>query len=264
MANILIVDTLQETGSLMKSLLSNYYGVSLSENTSDAIKKIETALFDVVIMELEKLNPDAEKFIKETKEMLPQLPIIIMSDHEVTAVRDASKGKALSEHQDNLQSLDCLKVMRRPFRCTALMESIADGLLKYNIGSEVNAHHRSMAYNVEISQNNNKTLIPLKCSIIDLSLKGMMIEPLTVFAGRSQETEKNQFQSFFKTLCPEGRIYSKPLHTNILIKEQESIGLDASIAFVENSPGDIFNRAGLSFNDSNQQNNRLMELLKQA
>lgn len=257
MANILIVDQLQETGALMKSLLSNYYGVSLSENTSDAIKKIETALFDVVIMKLERLNSDAEKFMKETKEMSPQLPIIIMS-----------------EHQDNLQSIDCFKVMRLPFRCAALMESIAEGLFRYNTSTEVSTRHRYITYNVEISQNDNKTLIPLKCSIIDLSLMGMMIEPLIVFAGRSQESEETQFQSFFKTLCPGGRIYSKPLQTNILIKEQEPIGLNARIAFVENRPDDAFKRAGLSFNDSNtsdrmtsragQQKNRLMELLKQT
>jgi len=250
MPNILIVDQLQETGALMKSLLSNYYGVSLSENTSEAIKKIETALFDVVIMELERLNSDSEKFIKETKEMLPQLPIII-----------------LSEHQDNLQSIDCLKLMRRPFRCAALMESIAEGLSRYNTGTDVSTHHRSITYNAEIFPNDNKSLTPLKCSIIDLSLMGMMIEPLIVFAGRSQENEKTQFQTFFKTLCPDvtsGRIYSKPLHTNILIKEQEPLGLDARLAFVENSPDDVFKRAGLSFNDSSQQKNRLMELLKQT
>jgi hypothetical protein len=144
------------------------------------------------------------------------------------------------------------------------MESITEGLFRYNTTTEVSTHHRSITYNVEIFQNDNKSLTPLKCSIIDLSLMGMMIEPLMVFAGRSQENEKTQFQSFFKTLCPEGRIYSKPLHTNILIKEQESIGLDARIAFIENNPDDIFKRAGLSFSDSNPQKNRLMELLKQT
>jgi CheY-like chemotaxis protein len=247
MTNILIIDQLQQTGVLMKSLLSNYYGVSLSENLSEAIKKIETALFDVVIMELERPNSDTEKFIKETKEILPQLPIII-----------------LSEHQDSLQSIDCLKIMRRPFRCATLMESINDGLSRYNASTDTNTHHRAITYNVEISQDENKSVAPLKCSTIDLSLLGMMIEPLIVFPGRSQDNEKTQFQSFFKTLCPEGRIYSKPLRTNILLKEQEPIGLDARIAFMENSPDDVFKRAGLSFKDSDQQKNRLLELLKQT
>ena len=82
MPNILIVDQLQQTGALMKSMLNNYYGVSLSDDFSEAMKKLETALFDMVVMEVERLNSDTEKFLNQTKEILPNLPILIMTEHQ--------------------------------------------------------------------------------------------------------------------------------------------------------------------------------------
>jgi len=246
MPNILIVDQLEQTGILMKSLLSRYYGVSLSEDFSEAMRKIETALFDIVIIELERRNADVETFIKEAKELLPELPII-----------------GLTAHEENLQELSAVNMIARPFRSAALMQAIQNGLSVYNTNPV--SYHRAMTYTAEITQSEDKSLSPLKCSITDLSLKGMMVEPAFTFPARTQqENEKIQFQQFFKTLCANGRISSKPVRTNILIKEQEPIKIEARIAFVDNSSLSIFRRAGLSFRETDAQKNRILELMKTA
>lgn len=247
MPNILIVDQLQQTGALMKSMLNNYYGVSLSDDFSGAMKKLETALFDLVVMEVERLNSDTEKFIKQAKEILPNLPVLI-----------------LTEHQDNLQSIQSVKMISRPFRCASLMGTIYDALSMPNAATADNVtFHRALTYVVEIGNSERNSNGGLKCSLTDLSMQGFMVEPVIPSPGRSAENDKAEFQNFFKVVCPEGRISSKPLHANILIKEQEPIKLSSRIAFVEKGPDEVFKRAGLSFVESNKQNTRLLELLKQ-
>ncbi|HLD35267.1 MAG TPA: hypothetical protein VJC37_00965 [Planctomycetota bacterium] len=247
MPNILIVDQLQQTGALMKSMLNNYYGVSLSEDFPEAMKKLETALFDLVLMEVERLNADTEKFLKQAKELLPNLPVLI-----------------LTEHQESLQSIQSVKMIARPFRCASLMSTIYDSLSAQDTtNTESVTFHRALTYTVEISASARATECGLKCSLTDLSHQGFMVEPAIPGPGRSAENDRTEFQNFFKTICPEGRIHSKPLYANIIIKEQEPIALNSRMAFVERGADDVFKRAGLSFLEPSKQNNRLMELLKQ-
>lgn len=246
MPNILIVDQLQQTGALMKSMLNNYYGVSLSDDFSEAMKKLETALFDLVVMEVERLNSDTQNFLRQAKEILPNLPVLI-----------------LTEHQDNLQSIQSVKMIPRPFRCASLMGTIYEALSIPDTNTESVTFHRALTYTVEISASARAAGSGLKCSLTDLSRQGFMVEPAVPSPGRSAENDKVEFQNFFKTICPEGRVTSKPLHTNIIIKEQEPISLNSRIAFVEKGADEIFKRAGLSFVESDKQNTRLLELLKQ-
>ena len=247
MPNILIVDQLQQTGALMKSMLSNYYGVSLSEDFPEAMKKLETALFDLVVMEVERLNSDTEKFLKQAKEILPNLPVLI-----------------LTEHQDNLQSIQPVKMIPRPFRCASLMGTVYDVLAAQNTtNTESVTYHRALTYTVDISASARASEGGLKCSLTDLSQQGFMVEPAIPGPGRSAENDRAEFQNFFKTICPEGRIHSKPLHANIIIKEQEPIALSSRVAFVERGADESFKRAGLSFIEPSRQNSRLLELLKQ-
>jgi CheY-like chemotaxis protein len=239
------MDALQETGALIKSMLGNYYGVSLSDDFASATRKIETALFDVVVMELERVNSDVKEFITKTKELLPNLPIII-----------------ISEHQDNLQSLGCFKIVPRPFRFANMMQAISEGIVVSQMDKTA-TYHRSITYQVEISQKVSKVMEILKATLTDLSTCGMLVEPLVVFPGRSQDNEKKQFQDFFRTLCPEGRVVSKPLQTRIILKE-EPLCLETRLAFIENTADDIYKKAGLRFQDNCLSNNRLMEILKSA
>jgi CheY-like chemotaxis protein len=46
MPNILVVDINQDSGCLLRGVLRNYYGVSMSDTADEAMSKIETALFD--------------------------------------------------------------------------------------------------------------------------------------------------------------------------------------------------------------------------
>ena len=247
MPNILIVDQLQQTGALMKSMLNNYYGVSLSDDFSEAMKKLETALFDMVVMEVERLNSDTEKFLNQTKEILPNLPILIMT-----------------EHQDNFQAIKSVKMIARPFRCANLMSTIYDTLsAQESVSTESVTFHRALTYTVEISASARASENGLKCSLTDLSHQGFMVEPAIPGPGRSAENDRTEFQNFFKTICPEGRIHSKPLYANIIIKEQEPIAFNSRVAFVERGADELFKKAGLSFLKSNKQNPRLLELLKQ-
>jgi len=246
MPNILIVDQLQQTGALMKSMLNNYYGVSLSDDFSEAMKKLETALFDLVVMEVERLNSDTQNFLKQAKEILPNLPVLI-----------------LTEHQDNLQSIQSVKMIPRPFRCASLMGTVYEALSTPDTNTESVTFHRALTYTIEISASARAVGSGLKCSLTDLSRQGFMVEPAVPSPGRSAENDRAEFQNFFKGICPEGRVTSKPLHASIIIKEQEPISLNSRIAFVERGADEIFKRAGLSFVESDKQNTRLLELLKQ-
>ncbi|MDI6732667.1 MAG: response regulator [Planctomycetota bacterium] len=245
MQNILIVDHLQETGVLIKSILSSYYGTSLSEDFSDAVKKIETGLFDLVIMEVERLNSDTGKFVERVRNLIPQFPIIVIS------------GKA-----EDLHSLNNVEFLTRPFRCVNLMESIYKAISSLHTQSgETNTCHYSITYSVEISMAEQKSSSVLKCSLVDLSLKGFLAEPLLPLPCRSAGNNRVEFQDFFKTLCPESRLPSKPLYTHILLKEQEPLTLSSHLAFIERRADDTAKKAGFSFTDPDEIKNKLLELL---
>ena len=162
------------------------------------------------------------------------------------------------------------------------MGTVYDTLSAQNTtNTESIIYHRVLTYTVEISASEHRSdrdserrsagglkcslARSLRCSLTDLSHQGFMVEPAIPFPGRSAENDRAEFQNFFKTICPEGRIHSKPLHTSIIIKEQEPIALSSRVAFVEKGADESFKRAGLNFADSDkQQKNRLVELLKQV
>lgn len=247
MPNILIVDQLEQTGALIKSVLNNYYGVSLSADFPGAMKNLETALFDLVLMEAERLNADTEKFIRQAKEFLPNLPVLI-----------------LTEHEESFKGLSAVRMISRPFRCANLMSAVYEALCASESGAAESAtYHRALTYLVEMSASERNAEGGLKCSLTDLSRQGFMVEPAAPSPGRSAQNDKAEFQRFFKSICPEGRVSSKPLYARILMKEQEPIKINSRIAFVEQGPDDVFKRAGMSFIDAARQDVRLLEFLKQ-
>ncbi|MEW6026922.1 MAG: hypothetical protein AB1599_06485 [Planctomycetota bacterium] len=264
MPNILIVDQLQQTGALMKSMLSNYYGVSLSEDFSGAMKKLETALFDMVVMEVERLNQDTQEFLKGAKGILPNLPILILTEHQdsLQSIQNARPAHKPGEKCDDPNSgVMCgVTMIPRPFRCASLMGTIYDALSAPN--AESVTFHKALTYTVAISASARSAESGLKCSLTDLSNHGFMVEPAMPAPGRSADNDKAEFQNFFRGICPEGKVSSKPLYTNIIIKEQEPIAFNSRIAFVERGADEIFKRAGLSFVES-KQDQRLLQLLKQ-
>jgi hypothetical protein len=79
--NILIVDRSQRLANLTAGLARSIdCHTSVSSNTDEALRKIETGLFDALITILGARADDMMEFVAGCRDLLPALPILVMSE----------------------------------------------------------------------------------------------------------------------------------------------------------------------------------------
>jgi CheY-like chemotaxis protein len=235
MTNILVVDTREECGSLVKGVLMGHtYGVSLSDSYDEAQQKLETGLFDLICLNEDNNSPG---FIKEAVHLIPDLPIITIGEDE-KPVSEATK---------------IFKVLTRPVNLIRLTAAVREAVRFLNNQMHKTAH-QGVLLPVEVGV--NKTV--LKCLMTEVGLKGalMQSDPATDSTGK-------QFSEFFRPYTGSRQRDNPPaeLTTAILVKNAEPLRLKPRVAFIERRVDEFINRVGLSFATLKSEEQTLLEKL---
>lgn len=226
MTNILVVDTREECGSLIKGVLMGHtYGVSLSDSYDEAQQKLDTGLFDLICLNEDNNSPG---FIKEAVNLIPDLPIITIGEDE----KPASEATKI------------FKVLTRPVNLIRLTAAVREAVRFLNNQMHKTAH-QGVLLPVEVGV--NKTV--LKCLMTEVGLKGalMQSDPATDSTGK-------QFSEFFRKPPAE-------LTTAILVKNAEPLRLKPRVAFIERRLDEVVRRVGLSFATLKSEEQTLLEKL---
>jgi CheY-like chemotaxis protein len=106
--NVLIADIQNTCAFFLKSVLSrDGYGISISMDEEEALAKIGTGLFDIVICDLDFSSDKSFEFISEVNDLVPGLPVIIATDWAL---------------KYPLRGLDVFAVMDKPLRIAKIRE----------------------------------------------------------------------------------------------------------------------------------------------
>ncbi|MFH1228338.1 MAG: hypothetical protein V1701_10625 [Planctomycetota bacterium] len=238
MPNVLIIDAAQDSGILLKGILNNYYGVSISESYSEAINKIETALFDAVVIDAPKVNPETSKLISDIKKLIPHLPIIGVPDNE----------SSLEEFA---------QVINHPINAIKFLKIVHDGINQNQNGKSL---HRELSYTTEIYAGSNAAEA-IKCRLVNLSLNGMLVENFVPAIGGDIKKERVKFNSFFSTLV--GNKKNK-FTASLSIKQDNPAKFMAHIAFIDREPNDSIRNIGFGFDNLKQDERQILENLLSA
>lgn len=238
MPNILIVDINQDSGCLLRGVLRNYYGVSMSDTAGEAMSKIETALFDSVVIDAPKANSEITKLVGNIKKVVPHLPIIGLMDEETA--------------QPGFNA-----ILAHPFNALKLLKTVRDGLR--NTSGE-KCLHREITYNTEICAGKDSSET-IKCRLINLSFNGMLIENFIPAIGGDARKEKEKFHSFFSR-------YAESKHTkltaSLLLKQDSALRLKSHIVFIDKEATEQIRNIGLGFDDLKQDERQAIETLISA
>ena len=235
MTNILVIDTREECGSLVKGvLMSHTYGVSLSDSYDEAQQKLDTGLFDLICLNEDNNSPG---FIKEAIHLIPDLPIITIGENE----------KPISE------ATKIFKVLTRPVNLIRLTAAVREAV-RFLDNQMHKTAHQGVLLPVEVGV--NKTV--LKCLMTEVGPKGalMQSDPATDESGK-------QFSEFFRKVATASREGKPPsdLTTAILVKDSEPLRLKPRVAFIERRVDEVVRRVGLSFATLKSEEQTLLEKL---
>lgn len=81
MARVLFVDESQSLGSLVLKALLPYHRVRLAGNLLDAAGLLKNEVYDVTVLDLTPEASDGVEFLQRYKELHPQTPVIVTSEH---------------------------------------------------------------------------------------------------------------------------------------------------------------------------------------
>lgn len=173
MLNILVIDTQECSCFFIKSiLLGRHYRVSISSMLRDARDKINTGLFDVIVMDLSRAEQEEKDFVKEVNDSMPCIPVI-----------------GIIEQGENFDAeLKLSETLNKPIRVRPVIEAV------YRAASALGEHKQNVVADdagiiVDIESQNGV----LKCVAKRISTHGMLIEHV-----HTTEMENDvDFQNFF-------------------------------------------------------------------
>ncbi|MBI4711841.1 MAG: response regulator transcription factor [Planctomycetes bacterium] len=219
MPNVLIVDPADNSGAILKGFINTCYGASVSGDLTEALHKIETALFDAVVIDISGSAGAALKFISQARKILPALPIIGITDAKEPA-------GAIT------------KTINHPVRAITIIRSLRDALK-----TDAETYHRELSATANISAGRGSDAA-IRCSLTDLSLKGIIVEPGQPIPCKDNQKEEELFQSFFRKQWADKK---SNLLAVIPIKGSNEVKLNGRIAFVEQDAAESIRRVGLGF-----------------
>jgi CheY-like chemotaxis protein len=228
MLNILVVDPNGDYGSLVKGvLMSKHFGVSVSMELSEAQDKINTGLFDIICVDTD--SPKANSFINEASILVPDAPII-----------------TLSEKADALKTV--FRNITKPISLADLIKAVREGTTRLDDMKYAFAH-KGLVLPAELAAGKEQ----IKCRITELGVKGALVEPFEAAAEPLK-----QFAQFFTQKL-------KKFTTSLLNKDQTILKVTANLAYTEQSPDLNIRRAGLVFQAISADERKILEgLLAQA
>lgn len=218
MSNVLIVDPADNSGAMLKGFINNCYAASISSDLDEALSKVETTLFDAVVINLNGSAGAAQKFINQARKILPALPVIgITDDKEPSGI----------------------KVVNHPVRAITIIRSLNDAL---KAGAET--YHRELLATANISAGSAKRDEAIRCSLTDVSLKAIIVEPGQPIPCKDNQKEEELFQSFFRKHWADKK---STLLAVIPLKGSNEVKLNGRIAFVEQDAAESIRRVSLGF-----------------
>lgn len=234
MINILVVDPASEYGSLIKGvLMSRHFGISVSTELSEAKEKLDTGLFDIICVDCDTRGTD--KFITETKQTIPNTPII-----------------TLSEKAD--ESNKVFRVINKPISLAVLVRSIRESVT-YLEEQHYQSQHKGLVLPVEITAGKSS----IRCRLSELGLKGAMVAP------EKMEPELiKQFADFFlkgidKIMAT--ILGKKANEANTAMLEQALVKISSRLAYRELTPDSKIKSIGLNFLGLNSEEKKIVEEL---
>lgn len=241
MKNVLVVDPTDSCANLLRSILiGKDYGVSLVSRYKDAMRRIETGLFDVVFLTIEK-DQKEDRFVHEALKLIPPLPIIAVSDEGVGLASDPSKQSDFFSH------------IRRPINIRKVI-SVVDSAIK-ELLSNIEDRREYVRKTIDMLVRVSWKKKSLTCKATNLSLGGVQVEP--------QERASKQLKEFFKFFELKG-IEKKP--GRVYFEKEKELKLKYNIAYKDFSPSGKLRHVGLSFADVKEKVKEILmkKLLKVA
>jgi len=116
---VLIVDDEKSIRELLSLVVGQFLNCEfeLSENSSDAIEKVRTKEFDLIIMDVFMPPTDWIETLQSLKKIKPEIPIIVMTDF-----------RNLPVEQEVLQH-GADKVLKKPFSLKHMIDSAGSFVL---------------------------------------------------------------------------------------------------------------------------------------
>lgn len=217
MPHLLIADPEECSCFLMKSiLLGKRYGVSISTRMEDARMKLETGLFDGMVVDFAGDSEEIGGLVKFANDLLPAMPVLAL--YRENAVPD-------------LSDLRVFATLTKPIRVSAVCEAVRQAM--GGVGSAPGSGKRAVRMAVDVAAGR----MALRCRATDVSRKGLLIE-----AEPRDFTTLTRFHEFF----------SDPGHDRLTASLQvgtESLVVPASIAFAERTPDEKVKQIGLRFEE---------------
>lgn len=119
MANVLIVDLLEASAYLVRSLLRGRgHAASIAVSTAEAHAKLETGLFDTVVADLSDANAETLAIVQYANDLLPGMPVVAL-------VRAETEG--------NIAGVDLFGKFSRPIRGADVNKSV-DRAIQHALG----------------------------------------------------------------------------------------------------------------------------------
>ncbi|MBI4835234.1 MAG: response regulator transcription factor [Planctomycetes bacterium] len=222
MMNILVVDPNGDYGSLVKGvLMSKHFGVSVSMELSEAQDKINTGLFDIICVDTDA--PKVTGFINEANGLVPEAPII-----------------TLSEKEDTMKKV--FRNITKPISLADLIKAVRESTTRLD-GIKCASAHKGLVLPVELAAGKEQ----IKCKVTELGFKGALVEPVDAAAEPLK-----QFARFFTQKL-------KNFTTSLLNKEQTILKVTAKLAYTEQSPDLNIRRAGLVFQSISADEKKILE-----
>jgi|GEM_PF-5222746 len=167
MANVLIIDLLEESCYLMRSLLRGKgHSASIAINADEARTKMNTGLFDALFVDLCEPNEENKGLVSEARAAFPELPVIGLTQEEGTS---------------EITDLGLSAVVTRPIRGARITNAV-DGALGQAASKqgETPAPRQTVDYAVTLEIDGQE----LSARVTDITLKGFAID-----AGGADFTE---------------------------------------------------------------------------
>lgn len=112
-ANILIIDELESSKSLMDLLKKETYRVSPAENISDALHKVANEIFDIILLEINLPAVNGLKGLLDLRRVSPHSHIIVMtSSPSVETAVSTMKNGAVDYLVKPIKNEDFLTIIR--------------------------------------------------------------------------------------------------------------------------------------------------------
>lgn len=114
--SILVVDDEEIIREFLLEVLSEDYEVSTACDGDEAIEKIKTTEYDLIITDLKMPRVSGEEVVKFAREQNPNCPVVVISGYSTLfSVSDSAKGGACA-------------FLSKPFSISDLMNTVTESI----------------------------------------------------------------------------------------------------------------------------------------